>query len=90
MSNAGFANVPRRVLRMATTICLLLVIAALLLNRLLEEEALYAAMTLCLVGALAAGITGLASPQVIVSGGAAVGVVLFSAALLWPRARRFA
>ena len=40
--------------------------------------------------ALAAGVTGLASPQLIVSGGAAVGVVLFSAALLWPRARRFA
>jgi len=37
--------------------------------------------------ALAASIAGLASPQVI---GAAVGVVLFSAALLWPRARRFA
>ena len=59
MPNTGFANIPRRVLRVATTICLLLVVAALVLNRLREEEARYAAMTLCLVGALTAGITAL-------------------------------
>lgn len=38
---------------------------------------------------LAAGIAGLASPRVIMSGGALAGVALFTAALAWPRARRF-
>ena len=37
---------------------------------------------------LAAGIAGLAAPGTIVAAGAAVGVVLFGGALLWPRARQ--
>ena len=36
---------------------------------------------------LAAGVAGLASPAVIVAGGAVAGVVMFAAAAAWPRAR---